>query len=87
MLHLRNLAFSVGLRAKSDDISSERTARCVTWPESASDHHLSAKLVSISADRGMSRGQRDGPYCCILAFLDRSSYFFFQVAPQLYSRG
>jgi hypothetical protein len=27
------------------------------------------------------------PYDCILAFLDRSSYFFFQVVPQLYSRG
>jgi hypothetical protein len=25
------------------------------------------------------------PYCCILGFLDRSRYFFFQVAPQLYS--
>jgi hypothetical protein len=27
------------------------------------------------------------PYGCILGFLDRSRYFFFQVAPQLYSRG
>jgi hypothetical protein len=27
------------------------------------------------------------PYSCILDFLDRSRYFFFQVAPQLYSRG
>jgi hypothetical protein len=27
------------------------------------------------------------PYCRILGFLDRSRYFFFQVAPQLYSRG
>jgi hypothetical protein len=26
-------------------------------------------------------------YGRILAFLDRSRYFFFQVAPQLYSRG
>jgi uncharacterized protein YueI len=26
------------------------------------------------------------PYGRILAFLDRSHYFFFQVAPQLYSR-
>jgi hypothetical protein len=25
------------------------------------------------------------PYCRILGFLDRSRYFFFQVAPQLYS--
>jgi hypothetical protein len=27
------------------------------------------------------------PYVHILDFLDRSRYFFFQVAPQLYSRG
>jgi hypothetical protein len=27
------------------------------------------------------------PYGRILDFLDRSRYFFFQVAPQLYSRG
>jgi hypothetical protein len=27
------------------------------------------------------------PYGRILGFLDRSRYFFFQVAPQLYSRG
>jgi hypothetical protein len=26
-------------------------------------------------------------YSRILGFIDRSSYFFFQVAPQLYSRG
>jgi hypothetical protein len=27
------------------------------------------------------------PYGYILGFVDRSLYFFFQVAPQLYSRG
>jgi hypothetical protein len=27
------------------------------------------------------------PYGRLLGFLDRSRYFFFQVAPQLYSRG
>jgi hypothetical protein len=27
------------------------------------------------------------PHGSILGFLDRSRYFFFQVAPQLYSRG
>jgi hypothetical protein len=27
------------------------------------------------------------PHSCILCFLDRSRYFCFQVAPQLYSRG
>jgi hypothetical protein len=33
------------------------------------------------------RGQRDRSLRLILGFLDRSCYFFFQVAPQLYSRG
>jgi hypothetical protein len=27
------------------------------------------------------------PYSCIICFLDLSRYSFFQVAPQLYSRG
>jgi hypothetical protein len=27
------------------------------------------------------------PYCRILGYLDRSRYFLFQVAPQLYSQG
>jgi hypothetical protein len=32
------------------------------------------------------RGQRNGSPGRILGFLDRSRYYFFQVAPQLYSR-
>jgi hypothetical protein len=35
----------------------------------------------------VQRGQRDGSLRRILGFLDRSRYFFFQVSPQLYSRG
>jgi hypothetical protein len=34
----------------------------------------------------LPRGQRDRSYGRILDFLDRSRYFFFQVAPHLYSR-
>jgi hypothetical protein len=34
-----------------------------------------------------SRGQRNDPYGRIFDFLDRNRYFFFQVSPQLYSRG
>jgi hypothetical protein len=34
----------------------------------------------------VSRGQRNGPLRSTV-FLDRSRYFFFQLAPQLYSRG
>jgi hypothetical protein len=60
------------------------------WPEFASelyrpsDRRLSAKLVPTFADRGC---RVMNPYGRILGFLDRSRYFFFQVAIQLFSRG
>jgi hypothetical protein len=57
------------------------------WPESASDRRLSAKLVSSFADRWCHVVSMTDPYDGILGFLDRSRYFFFQVAPQLYSQG
>jgi hypothetical protein len=45
-------------------------------------------LVLIFADRGVSRGQRGGtPTAVNLSFLDRSRYFFIQVAPHLSSQG
>jgi hypothetical protein len=45
-------------------------------------------LVPTLADRGVSCGQRSGsPMAVNLSFLDRSRYFFFQVAPRLSSRG
>jgi hypothetical protein len=59
------------------------------WPESASEHYrfsdsrLSAKLVTTFVDGGV-RSQRGGRNP---GFLGRSRYFFFQAAPQLYSRG
>jgi hypothetical protein len=62
-------------------------------PESASelyrpsDHRLSAKLVLTFADRGYRVISTADPYGRILHFLDRSRYFFFQVAPQLYPWG
>jgi hypothetical protein len=63
------------------------------WPGSArelyrpSDRRMSSKLVPILADRGFYVASFTDPYGCILGFLERSRYFFFQVAPQLYSRG
>jgi hypothetical protein len=63
------------------------------WPESASELHrpsdrrLSAKLVLTFADRGFHVVKVTDLYGRILGFLDLSRYFFFQVAPQLYSRG
>jgi hypothetical protein len=62
------------------------------WPESVrelyrpNDRRLSAKLVQAFADRGYHVVSVTNPYGHgrILGFLDRSRYYFFQVAPQLY---
>jgi hypothetical protein len=44
-------------------------------------------LVPTFADRGVLRGQRGGSSTVVnLSFLDRSRYFFFQVAPHLSSQ-
>jgi hypothetical protein len=62
-------------------------------PESVSEQYrpsdllLSAKLVPMFVDRGCHVVSVTDPYGRILCFLDRSHYFFFQVAPQLYSGG
>jgi hypothetical protein len=59
------------------------------WPESASevyrpsDLRLLAKLVPTFADTGFHVVSVTDPYGRILRFLDRTCYFFFQVAPQL----
>jgi hypothetical protein len=68
-------------------------ARTGPWPESAGklyrprDRRLSEKLVEIFADKGCRVVSVTDPYGRILGFPDRSRYFFFQVNPQLYSRG
>jgi hypothetical protein len=51
------------------------------------DRRLSVKLVPTFAERGCHVVSVTDTYGRILGFLDRSRYFFFQVAPQLYSRG
>jgi hypothetical protein len=55
--------------------------------ENYTDRATAAKLVSTYADRGRNVVSVTGPYGRIIGFLDRSRYFLFQVAPQLYSRG
>jgi hypothetical protein len=52
-----------------------------------SDLRLSAKLVLTFADRECHVISPTDPYGRILDFLDRSRYCFFQVSPELYSRG
>jgi hypothetical protein len=65
----------------------------ILCPESASelylqsDRRLSAELVPTFADRECHVVNVTDPYGGILGLLDRSRYFFFQVAHQLYSRG
>jgi hypothetical protein len=70
-----------------------KQAKQTPWSESAielyrpSDRRLSAKLVPTFADRGCHVISVMDPHSRILWFLDRSRYFFFQVVPQLNSRG
>jgi hypothetical protein len=49
-------------------------------------HRSTAACRPTSLDRGCQVVSMTDPYGRILGFLDRSRYFFFQVAPQLYSR-
>jgi hypothetical protein len=66
--------------------------RKTPWSESASelyrpsDGRLSAKLVLTFVDRGCHVNSMTYPYGHIHGFPDRSRYFFFQVAPKLYSQ-
>jgi hypothetical protein len=68
------------------------TNKKTPWPESASELTdratavLSSKLVPTFVDRGCHVVSVTDPYDRILGFLDKSR-FFYQLAPQLYSRG
>jgi hypothetical protein len=68
-------------------LSKER--KKTPWLQSASELYLpsdrlSAKVVPTFADRRCHVVIATDLYCRILGFLDRSRYFFFQAAPQLY---
>jgi hypothetical protein len=62
-------------------------------PQSSSElyrptcRRLPTKLMRTFANRGCRVVSMTDPYCRIPGFLDWSRYFFFQVAPQLHSRG
>jgi hypothetical protein len=72
---------------------NQKTKWMNSWPESgselycSSDRRLSVKLVATFADRGCHVVSVTDLCGRILGFLDRSRYFFFQVAPQFYSWG
>jgi hypothetical protein len=72
-------------------ISMNESKTKLNWPESASEIPTEVSVGEVSAnifaDRECHVGSVTDPYGSILGFLDRSRYFFFQVAPQLYSRG
>jgi hypothetical protein len=73
--------------------TAHRKRKETPWPESASelyrpsDRRLSAKLVPTFEDRRCHVVSVTDTYGRYFGFLDRSRYFFFQVALQLYSRG
>jgi hypothetical protein len=73
-------------RNRSDAPIFQVTVICI-YIYRPSDRRLSAMLVPIFADRGCHVVSVTDPYGRTLGFLDRSRYFFFQVAPQLHSRG
>jgi hypothetical protein len=52
-----------------------------------SNRRLSAKLVPTLAGRECRVVSAIDPHGCILGFIDQIRYYFFQVAPQLYSQG
>jgi hypothetical protein len=50
-------------------------------------YSMMGEVSANFSDRGCHVVIVTDPYGRILGFLDRSRYFFFQVAPKLYSRG
>jgi hypothetical protein len=86
MLHNSPLVYQI-------DSTITIAMKSTPWTESASelygpsDRRLSAKLVPTFVDRGCHVVSAKDAYGRILGSLDRSRYFFFQVAPELYSRG
>jgi hypothetical protein len=87
-----HLCFQILNKFQAENGQTKLT-KLTPWPESVSelyglsDRNFSAKLVPTFADIECHVVSMTDLYECILAFLDRSHYLFFQVAPQLYLRG
>jgi hypothetical protein len=94
-VHIATVGHTKWKAAINNDISSApvyvQKKKKTPWCESAielyrpSDRLLSAKLLPTFADRGCHVVSVTDPYGCILGFLQQ--LLFYQVAPQLYSRG
>jgi CBS-domain-containing membrane protein len=73
--------------------NKEKVSEKTPWSESAielsrpSERCFTTKLVAIFTDGECHVVSVTDPNGHILGFLDRSRYFFFQVVPQLHSRG
>jgi hypothetical protein len=70
------------LTFKTDETNSVALVRERTIPIERPP--LVSEVSSNSCGYRVSNGQRNGSLRPFLGFLDRSRYFFFQVAPQLY---
>jgi hypothetical protein len=75
------------LSVSSQQLLNKTKLRGLSPRANYTDRRLSAKLVPTFADKECHVVSVTDPCGRILGFLDRSRYFFFQVAPQLYSRG
>jgi hypothetical protein len=87
-LLLSGCAVRFSTRSFGCDISTQQTPcpESEGEPYRSSDRRLSVKLVpNLRIERCCVVSKSD-PYGRILGFLDRSRYYFFQVASQLYSR-
>jgi hypothetical protein len=81
---MRTFEVGITLLTKTNSLALSPRANYTDWAVATCRRNLVPTLV----DRGMSRGQRGGsPTVGNLSFLDRSRYFFFQIAPHLSSWG
>jgi hypothetical protein len=79
------LAYADDVNLLGDNIDTIKKNTTLTdASKEVGDRRLLAKLVPTFADGGCHVVSATDPYSRTLSFLDRSRYFFFQVAPQLY---
>jgi hypothetical protein len=83
---------STWLSSRKKSVTQVSVIKRTLWLESTSklyrlnNRHLSAKLMPTFADREWHVVSVMDPYSHIFGFLDQSRYYFYQVAPQLYSQ-